>query len=40
MGNLPWGMKKPPTVSKVNEVTADIDDHIGKSSVMLVEWSN
>lgn len=37
---LPFGVKRPPQVASTKSALCDVDDHIGKSSVMVDTWWN
>ncbi len=40
MAELPFGILRPPNVSNTKAALVDIDDHLGKSSVMVDTWWN
>ncbi len=37
---LPFGIVRPPSVANTKSAVVDIDDHLGKSSVMVDTWWN
>lgn len=40
MSELPFGIASKPSLKSVRHVDVLVDDHLGKSSVDLLEWAN